>query len=189
MRKTEDREIVDLFLKRDELAISYTANKYGKRLRQLAIEILGDFQLAEECENEVYQKTWESIPPNMPYDYLYAYLVRLNRNTALNICRRMNSLKRSARIEELTVELTEVIPSDDTVESAIDDILLKEKLNSFLATLSEEKRNIFIRRYWYMDSVSQIAEGYRISNSKVKVILFRLRNKLKKYLESEGYTL
>lgn len=189
MRSTEDREIVDLFLKRDELAISYTKNKYGKRLRHLAMEILEDFQLAEECESEVYIKAWESIPPNKPYDYLYAYLVRLNRNIALNICRSMNSQKRSARIEELTVELAEIIPGTDTVESEIEDILLREKLNSFLATLSEDKRNIFIRRYWYMDSVSEIADGYGISKSKVKVILFRVRNKLKKYLESEGYTL
>lgn len=185
VRITEDKEIIDLYLNRDERAIEKTADKYGKRLRKLATEITGDYQTAEECENDTYIRAWNTIPPKEPYDYFYAFLVSINRNIALNICRSRNTLKRSVQIEELNSELEQIIPASDTT----DDQLLQEIINLFLAGISSEKRNIFIRRYWYMDSISQIAEGFGISESKVKIVLYRLRNKLKKVLEKEGYTL
>lgn len=184
----EDKEIVELYLQRDESAIEQVQLKYGQRLKKIAYEITEDFQAAEECENDTYLKTWESIPPHTPYDYLYPFLVHINRNVALNYCRYRNSKKRKTTMMELSTELEQILPGINDIEEWIDDIALKEILNSFLGSLSEEKRNIFIRRYWYLDSVEQIARGYGVSKSKVKIVLFRCRQQLKIQFEKEGYT-
>lgn len=185
----DDREIIRLFLERDESAIHHTKEKYGRRLTKLAYEITEDMQTAEECENDTYQKAWISIPPHEPYDYFYAFLARISRHTALNRCRSENSQKRKALIEELTLELEDTIPGSNNVEDVAADMTLREILNDYLGSLSEEKRNVFIRRYWYMDSVERIADGYGISVSKVKSMLFRCRNQLRIRLEKEGYTI
>lgn len=185
----DDRSIISLFLERNAAAISSTKEKYGKRLIKLAYEITEDAQAAEECENDTYHGAWNSIPPHEPYDYFYTFLAHITRNSALNYCRSKNSKKRKALIEELTMELENTIPGQNNIEEMIDDMTLKDLLNDFLGTLSEEKRNVFIRRYWYMDSVERIAKGYGISASKVKSILFRCRNELKNHLIKEGYTL
>ena len=180
----EDKAIIDLYVARDEQAIQCTKEKYGRRLGRLAYEILRDRQTAEECENDTYWKVWNAIPPHQPYDYFYAFLVRLVRNTALDRCR---SRKNKASAEELCVELEDGIPGADNMEEEVDGVLLRDALDRFLATLPEEKRKVFVRRYWYMDSVKCIAEGYGMSESKVKSILFRCRNQLKQYLKKEGY--
>lgn len=185
----DDKAIISLFLDRNVVAISRTKEKYGKRLMRFAYEITEDVQAAEECENDTYHRAWNAIPPHEPYDYFYAFLTHITRNSALNYCRSKNSKKRKALIEELTEELENTIPDQSNIEEMIDDMSLKELLNNFLGTLSKEKRNVFIRRYWYMDSVQRIAQGYGISESKVKSILFRCRNELKNELEKEGYNL
>lgn len=185
----DDKDIISLFLERNMTAISHTKDKYGKRLIKLAYEITKDVEAAEECENDTYHYAWNAIPPHEPYDYFYSFLTRVTRNTALNYCRSRNCKKHKALVEELTAELENTISGQNNIEEMIDDMSLKKLLNNFLGTLPEQKRNVFIRRYWYMDSVERIAEGYGISVSKVKSILFRCRNKLKNYLEKEGYTL
>ena len=184
----DDRKIVSLFIERDEAAIKHTKDIYGKRLLRSAYEITGDVHTAEECENDTYLKAWESIPPHKPYDYFYAFLSHINRNTALNHCRGRNAKKRKASVEELNAELEQVIPSAENIEDVIDDTTLKSLLDDFISSLSTEQRNIFIRRYWYLDSIETIAEGFGFSKSKVKTTLFRCRNQLKKLLEKEGYT-
>lgn len=156
---------------------------------RLAYEITQDAQAAEECENDTYQQAWSSIPPHEPYHYFYAFLAHITRHAALNCCRSRNSQKRKASVEELTAELENTIPAQGNTEDVIDDIALKTVLNDFLGSLSEEKRNVFIRRYWYMDSVERIAAGYGMSVSKVKSMLFRCRNDLKERLKKEGYHL
>lgn len=188
-QEMDDHRIVELYLNRDENAIRQTADKYGKRLQGLAYGIVTDCQTAEECENDTYLEVWNRIPPHEPWDYLYAFLARITRHIALNRCRERNSLKRSAYICELSAEMEQCIPSPDDVECRIDERALAEAINGFLGTLAEEQRNLFIRRYWYLDSITDLAKKFRRSQNSVKTMLFRCRRRLKEYLEKEGYEL
>lgn len=185
----DDNRIVELYLLRDETAIGQTTEKYGSRLRSLAYGIVNDRQTAEECENDTYMEAWDTIPPHEPKSYLYAFLARITRHISLNCCRDRSRLKRSAFICELSVELEQCISAPDDVECRIDDMALSEILNGFLGELDAEKRNIFIRRYWYLDSISDISERFAISESKVKTTLCRCRSRLREHLEKGGYTL
>jgi RNA polymerase sigma-70 factor (ECF subfamily) len=189
MKILEDEEIVDLFLSRDEEAIKQITIKYGKQLRCIAYNIVEDLQSAEECENDTYLKAWNLIPPHEPKDYLFAFLARITRHTALDFCKERSRLKRKAFICELSEEMEQCLPSSYNTEEHIDSIALCESINKFLATLSDDKRNIFVRRYWFMDSIVSISKLYGISQSKVKSILFRSRKNLKEFLKKEGYTL
>ena len=179
----EDNEIVDLFLARDESALAKTAEKYGKRLRALALHVCGDLSAAEECENDAYLKAWNSIPPHEPRTYLFSFLAKITRCTALD------RVKKDARerTSELTAELESTLPSPDDVETGLDGKLLSEAISAFLRTQSAEKRNIFLRRYWFIDSVSEIAQRFSISKGKVKSVLFRMRNALHEHLKKEGF--
>lgn len=185
----EDKNIVELYLNRDETAIQQTTKKYGRRLRSLAFSIVKDLQTAEECENDTYMEAWDSIPPHTPESYLYAFLARITRHISLNCCRDRSRLKRSVFICELSLELEQCIPDPNDTECQIDNMALKDALNGFLGTLSEEKRNVFLRRYWYLDSIADISKRFVLSESKVKTMLFRSRNMLREYLVKEGYTL
>ena len=189
MDALDDNKIVELYLLRDETAIKQTAEKYGSRLRALAYGIVDDQQTAEECENDTYMETWNTIPPHEPRGYLYAFLARITRHISLNCCRDRNRLKRSAFICELSMEMEQCIPAPDDVECRIEDMVLSKAINGFLSKLDEEKRNIFIRRYWYLDSITAISKRFALSESKVKTTLFRCRNQLRAYLKREGYTL
>ena len=182
----DDQKIVMLYLLRDETAIRQTAEKFGSRLRSLAYQIVDDQRTAEECENDTYLQAWNTIPPHEPKSYLYAFLARITRHIALNCCRNRSRLKRNAFICELSAEMEQCIPAPDDAACRIDDMTLSRAINSFLRTLSEEKRNIFIRRYWYADSVPAMARLYGMTESKVKMQLLRTRNKLQSHLEKEG---
>ena len=184
-----DDKIIELYLMRDEEAIKLTAEKYGSRLRSLAYGIVNNRQTAEECENDTYLKAWNAIPPHEPRGYLYAFLARITRHVSLNCCRARDQLKRRAFICELSAEMEQCIPSPDDSECLMDDAALRNAINGFLGKLSEEKRNIFVRRYWYLDSVADISKRFDLSESKVKTTLFRCRRELRNYLEKEGYTL
>ena len=185
----DDNGIVELYLSRDESAIGRTMEKYGGRLRALAYGIVRDRGTAEECENNTYLEAWNSIPPHEPRAYLYPFLARIARNIALNCCRDRGRLKRSAEISELSAEMETCIPAPDDTQCRLDAIVLGEAINGFLRGLSAEKRNIFIRRYWYLDPIADISERYGLSESKVKTTLFRCRNALRKHLEKEGHEL
>ena len=189
MKALDDNRIVNLYLLRDETAISQTAEKYGNRLRNVAYGIVEDLNTAEECENDTYMEAWNSIPPHEPRNYLFAFLARITRHIALDFCKERSRLKRNAFICELSAELEQCIPAPDDTERSIDAIMLCEAINTFLATLTDEKRNIFMRRYWYMDSIASISRNYGLTQSKVKSMLFRSRNQLREYLEKEGYDL
>ena len=184
----DDHRIVELYLLRDETAIRQTSEKYGSRLRSLAYGIVDDRQTAEECENDTYMEAWNTIPPHEPGGYLYAFLARITRHISLNRCRDRSRLKRSALICELSAELEQCIPAPDDTECRINDMALSEAVNGFLGALSEEKRNIFVRRYWYLDSIADISKRFALSESKVKTTLFRCRNRLREHLIKEGYT-
>lgn len=185
----DDSRIVELYLLRDEAAIEQTTEKYGRMLLSLAYGIVNDQQTAEECENDTYMEAWNTIPPHEPRSYLYAFFARITRHISLNCCRDRSRLKRSAFICELSAEMEQCIPAPDDAECRIDDMALSNAINGFLGKLNEEKRNIFVRRYWYLDSVADISKRFALSESKVKTTLFRCRNGLREHLEKEGYTL
>lgn len=185
----DDNKIVELYLLRDETAIKQTTEKFGSRLRSLAYRIVNDRQTAEECENDTYMEAWNTIPPHEPRSYLYAFLARITRHISLNCCRDRSRLKRSAFICELSAEMEQCIPAPDDIACRVDDLALGEAINGFLSTLAEEKRKIFIRRYWYLDSIADISKCFALSESKVKTTLFRCRNQFREYLEKEGFTL
>ena len=185
----DDNAIIDLYLARDEDAIKLTGEKYGSRLRSLAFHILCDHSSAEECENDTYMRTWNAIPPAEPRGYFFAYLARITRNLALNIARNSARLKRSGLIPELSGEMEACIPSALSADSRLNESLLKDALNSFLASVGKEKRIIFVRRYFYLDSIADISKRLDISESKVKTVLHRLRIQLKEHLEKEGFDL
>lgn len=188
MNAMDDNIIVELYLNRNEDAINQTRNKYGSRLRSLSFNIVKDIHTSEECENDAYMQAWNLIPPHEPRDYLYAFLARIIRHISLNKCRDNNRLKRSAFICELSAELEQCIPDNNEIDRLIDDIAFGEVINNFLAEIGEEKRNIFLRRYWYFDSIADISKRFGISKAKVKTMLFRIRNQLSEHLEKEGYT-
>ena len=185
----DDSRIVELYLSRDETAVAHTAEKFGSRLRALSYGIVRDHQTAEECENDTYLEAWNSIPPHEPRSYLYSFLLRITRHLSLNCCRNRSRLKRRAFLCELNTELEQCIPAPDDAECRIDDLLLREAINGYLRKLNAEKRMIFLRRYWYLDSIADISGRFSISESKVKTTLFRCRRDLRSYLEKEGYVL
>lgn len=183
----DDGRIVDLFLTRDESAIAGVAEKYGARLLGLAERILGDAQAAEECVSDAYLRAWNSIPPNEPRQYLFPYLARITRQSALDRVRTAGAKKRSALVVELTAEMETCIPSGVSAADEAEARELMGLINAFLASLAEEKRIVFLKRYWYFEPVRAIANDLGMSGSKVKTILFRTREKLKAYLKKEGY--
>lgn len=185
----DDGQIVELYLRRDEGAIARTAEKYGRRLRALALGITQDMQTAEECENDAYLGAWQSIPPHEPRQYLYAFLARIVRHTALNRCRERSALKRGAFVTALSDELAQCIPAPDELAHRLDAMALAGTVSGFLRGLDREKRDMFLRRYWYLDSVSAIAQRFHCSEGRVKTSLCRIRKKLREHLEQEGYTL
>ncbi len=185
----DDNQIIDLYLHRDEEAIVHTAQRYGRRLRAISMNILQDTQTAEECENDTYLQAWNSIPPHEPRSYLFAFLARIIRHISIDCCRYRDRLCRSAYVEELSQELQCCISGGDQVQQHIEAVELAESISIFLRTRPEQMRNVFLRRYWYMDSIAEIAHRFGTSQSRVKSMLLRCRNALREHLEKEGYTL
>jgi RNA polymerase sigma factor (sigma-70 family) len=185
----DDSKIVELYLSRNESAISQTSQKYGSGLRRIANRILGNPESAEECENDTYLEAWNRIPPHEPRTYLFAFLGKIIRHIAIDICRRNSAQKRQALFFELTQEMQECIPGESYIEDEIEANDLSQIIDSFLDTCSEEQRNVFVRRYWFFDTISEICKRYGYSQSKVKVMLFRMRERLRIHLEKEGYAL
>ena len=185
----DDERIIDLYFARDESAIRETADKYGARLRAIAYAILEDRESAEECENDVYLEAWKRIPPNEPRGYLFEYLGRITRHLAIDECRRRNALKRQIVYCELTKEMEECLPGGESAESRMEAQEFQQILTAFLSGKPKMQRSVFLRRYWYFDSIAEISRRFGFSEEKVKSILFRMRGELKKQLEKEGYTI
>ena len=185
----EDSAIIELFFERSEDAIKETENKYGSYCRSVAYNILNNKQDAEECVNDTYKQAWDHIPPQKP-DSLSAYLARITRNTALNRVKAANAEKRgSGGYQQVYEELESVLRSVNDVEEHFDEKRLSELINGFVKGLPKESRLVFIGRYWCFEPISEIAEKTGFSESKVKSLLFRTRNKLKALLEKEGVIL
>lgn len=179
----EDSKIVELYFERNTEAINQTSIKYGNRLIRLAEKMLGSREDAVECLNDTLLNAWNGIPPNRP-KYLFGYLAKICRNIALNRIDWKNAEKRKAEIVELTEELAWCIPAYKDLAKSHEDLGLV--LSEFLKELPYEKRMMFVRRYWYADSVKEIARMCKCSQSKVKTTLFRVREQLREYLEKEG---
>ena len=183
----DDSAIVDLYLARDETAVSHTAEKYGRKLRRIAENITADAPTAEECENDAYLEAWNRIPPHEPRTYLFAFLGRIVRHLAVDAVRRSAAGKRSALFCELTKEMEECLPGEGGVEERADAAALLRVIDAFLARRTEEQRTMFVRRYWYCDTISEISRRCRCTPGKVKTALFRMRESLREELEKEGY--
>ena len=182
----DDNQIVDLYLARDERAISETSAQYGRGLFTLSKRVVGDEGTAEECVNDTYMKAWNTIPPNEPRTFLFAFLARIVRFTSIDVYKKTKSKKRQAQIVSLTAELDMCVGGPDNTSEAIDEMLLTESINRFLGGLPTEKRKVFVRRYWYSDEIREIAGHYGYSVSKVKMMLSRMREDLGRHLHSDG---
>lgn len=178
----DDRDILRMFFNRDEKALSVISEKYGSYCLSIAMNILGSREDAEECVNDAFLNAWNSIPPNSP-ELLSAYLGKLVRNVSFNLYKKNKAQKRgSGQIGPVLSELEDTFASSETPESRFDEKLYSEALNAFLAGLPEKKRNIFVCRYWYADSVKDIAKRFKMTENNVSATLKRLRNKLRDFL-------
>lgn len=183
-----DQRIIDLFWQRSEDAIQSTSAKYGNYLSKIAGNILSHREDAEECVNDTYLTAWNQIPPDRP-KALLPYLGRITRCLALNRYDYLSAQKRNAAFTLQLSELEECLPGGVTPEARYESGELAAAISGFLRSQSADVRNIFIRRYWFSDSIAQIAARFFMSESKIKSILFRTRNRLKKYLEKEGFSI
>lgn len=182
-----DQKLIELYWARKEEAIEETSKKYGNYCGSIAKNILHNAEDAEECVNDTWFKTWNAIPPTRPTIFS-AYLAAITRNLSLNRVRSEHTQKRLVHTLSVAYEeLEECVPDDVSIEALADKAALGRLINQFLKSIPLEDSCMLIRRYWYMDSVLQIAERYGIAEGSVKSRLHRVRRKLKKYLEEEGY--
>lgn len=181
----EDRQIVDLYLGRDESAIHESKIKYGSYILAIALNILKSKEDADECENDTYLSAWNSIPPSEPTN-LKLFLARITRNLSIDIYRKNTAKKRGAGMDTLLSELDECAPDNGNVDTELDIRNLTRVINEFLHAQSKERRVMFVKRYWYGQSISEISTSMGLSDSKVSTTLFRVRADLKDWLSKEG---
>ncbi len=182
----EDDRIVELYWQRNESAVTETAKKYGKYLHSISYQILSNSFDAEECVNDTYDRAWQSMPPHRPA-VLSTFLGKITRRISIDLWRKYSAEKRGGGAAALALdELEECVSGTRDVETEIERLELQRKLNEFLLALPETERRVFMCRYWYMDSVSDIAGRFACSESKIKSMLYRTRNKLRSMLEKEG---
>lgn len=184
----EDLEIIELFQTRSEQAIAELHKKYGAVCSRVARNILNDPQDAEECVNDAYLGVWNTVPPQNPRPLL-TYLCRIVRNLATAKYHANTAKKRNSFYDVALDELEDCLAASETVESALTAKELSAALDAFLDTLDSKNRKIFVRRYWYADSIQEIAGRFHMSRNHVSVRLSRTRDKLKNYLKKEGYHL
>lgn len=183
----EDKAIVDLYFLRSESAIEETQKKYGRYCHAIAYNILSCEEDAKECVSDAYVDAWNSIPPQKP-ENLSTYLGKLTRNASLNRLRDAKAKKRGENAVPLSLdELSECIPCEGG--DIVDNMSLRNAVNTFLRLLPKETRIIFMQRYWYFRPVKEIAREAGITSAGVSMTLSRTRKKLKEYLEKEGISI
>lgn len=181
----DDRKILELLWHRAEGAIDALAAKFGRRLHATAINILGDPRDAEEAVNDTYLAVWDAIPPARP-DPLCAYVYQTGRNSALKLLRSRTAQKRNSGYDLSLEELAQVLPAG-TLEEEIDARALGQAIDRFLDSLDSKDRVLFVRRYWFGDSVSTLAAQRYATPGSISVRLHRIRERLKDYLNKEGF--
>ena len=185
----EDDEIVELYWARDEDAITQTKTKYGAYLNRVAYNILSDLEDSQECVSDTLLAAWRSMPDNRPKN-LRTYLGKITRQVSIDLYRRRNRMKRYASEYAISLEeLGDSFTDGRTPEDELNARLLTETVNRFLRTLPDEARNTFIGRYYFFDSVKNVARYCGMSESKCKSMLYRTRQSLKVYLQKEGFDL
>ena len=185
----DDEGIIALYWARSEAAIAETDNRYGAYCHRISFDILHSREDAEECVSDTYLQAWNAMPPHRPA-VLPAFLGRITRNLALNRLRSATAQKRGGgEAETVFEELQHIVSGRDTPEVGLDRQELVAAINDFLAALPETKRRIFVCRYWYFESVSDIAARFAISENRVSVTLHRLRTQLRRCLSERGFML
>ena len=180
-----DAQIVEMYWERNEQAISVTAEKYGTYCYSVAYGILHNEEDSKESVNDTYMSAWNSMPPHKP-GILKTFLGKITRRLSIDKWRRKNAEKRGGEIAEVLDELAEFIsPSGDPI-AEMEKEMLDKTINNFVRELKDTEQRVFLCRYWYAKSVKEIAKLFGFSESKVKVMLMRTRNKLKTRLNEEG---
>ncbi len=181
----EDEKIIELYWKRDEEALKQTNLKYGPFCYYIANNILKNEEDSKECVNDTWFKAWLAMPPKRP-EFLQAFLGKITRNLSLDRYRKSHARKRGGNEMEAVYEELEECIAGQGEDTQTDAIVISDAVSVFLKGIPHDARIIFVRRYWFADSISQIAQRYGMSESKIKSTLMRSRNKLKAYLEKEG---
>lgn len=181
----EDRKIISLLFARSETAIDALVKKFGGAVTRIARNILNLEQDAEEAVNDTWLAVWDAIPPAEP-NPLGAFVCRIGRNTALNHLRAQTAQKRDSRYDLCMEELSQILP-DTTTEELVDARALGQAINNFLVTLDNQSRWLFLRRYWFGDSVKELRRQTGLTENLLSVRLHRLRNRLKSHLIKEGF--
>ncbi len=184
----EDREIIELYWARDERAISASAEKYGPLCRSLAARILDSPEDAEECVSDTWLRSWNAMPPQRPR-LLRAFFARITRNLALDRYRRENALRRGGGETALALEELGDAVSGLPLETELERLALQRLLDAFLESLEPGDRTLFLRRYWSMESLGELAKLEKTTENALAKRLWRLRKKLRERLEKEGYGL
>jgi RNA polymerase sigma-70 factor (ECF subfamily) len=185
----DDAKIVQLYWDRDDQAIPATAEKYGSYCTSIAKNILGNYEDAEECVNDTYLHAWNSIPPHRP-SILSTFLGKIVRNLSFNRYKHNTAHKRGGgELPAVLDELSFLVSGKEDVEQAVSRRELADAIDGFLDTLSPAKRAIMVSRYWYSDSVNDIAKRYKMRPGAVSMTLNRLRRKLRDYLTERGFEL
>lgn len=183
----EDEVIVDLFWERNDNALKMLEDKYGKDFYRMSYQILNNKEDSEECVNDAYLKTWNSIPDARPTS-LFAYVGKIVRRLSINRIKMNSAQKRGGDETALLLsELNECISANESVESEIEYQELSKNISEFLFELKQEQRMIFVERYWYAKPVKEIANKYKISIKKTESILFRCRKGLHEFLKERRY--
>ncbi len=184
----DDKQIIDLFFDRDEKALEYTAEKYDSYCYTVAHTVLGSEEDAKECVNDVWLAAWDTIPPNRPQK-LSAYLGRIAKNLSVSKLRAINAKKRGSDYIRVCIdELAEVAPSTDDPAGMLESRELTQAIERGLNSLSATNRRVFISRYYYLESIGEIAARFCMNENQVKLRLRRSREKLRKILRKEGLT-
>ena len=182
----DDEAIIELFWARSEAAITAASEAYGPYCRTIARNILSDARDAEECVNDTWLRAWNAMPPQRPAR-LRLFLGKITRNLALNRYAARRTQKRCGGETALALqELEDCLPASGSPEQAVEAQLLTTALNTFLLSQPEQRRSIFLRRYWQLAPIREIAQAWGMREGAVKSLLFRMRGELKAYLIEEG---
>lgn len=183
----EDKKIVELYWQRNETAITETSVKYGRYLTAISLNILGIFEDAEECVSDTYISAWNAMPPQRP-NVLQTFLGKITRNISFNRYKQGRTAKRGGgEVSAVLHELEECVSDSKSVETELDRREMAKAIDDFLDSLSEKKRDIFVLRYWYSESVSKIAKRFNMKETAVSMTLSRLRAALRSFLLERGF--
>lgn len=180
----ENEEIIALYFKRDETALKQTLVDFGAYMKAVSYGILGNNEDSEECVNSALQSLWNTIPPNKPENFK-AYIAKVTRNVSFGRYDYNTAKKRSCAFVQPIDELDFCLSNKTTPQTAFEEKELSKAISAFLSELPRHKRMVFVRRYFYCDSIAKIADTFDMSEGKVKSMLFQTRSKLKKYLEKQ----